>query len=558
VEDVEELLGAWLCDALVENPTNASSLGVTDHDCELGDFSADGFERRARAARMWASRTAQLGTEVLSEDQLVDVALLRSHLAGEVVLEGWQNWKRDPEVYLGPCLWGPAILFLHRLRPEAELVEAAVARLRQVPSVLAHAMAQLDADMASPVVVARSVGSAHGGAVFLKESLPGEVASPRLRERLSEAAEEAAEALVGFGGYLCELQAKARGSFAIGEERYSALLAQRELLSIDAGALRAIGERAWAALDIEMAELAGQVQPGASGWREVVATMVADHPESPEELVSGYSAACEKARAFLVERGLVTLPEGERCSVRPSPEFLRPTLAVACYQSPPAFADGGQGYFFVPFPPSGATAEEVDQLLCDNSWSAIPTVAVHEAYPGHHWQGTWSNRTPRALRKVISTPYFLEGWALYAEAMMRRQGFFDTPRQELAHLDARIFRAARIVVDTSLHCGEWGPDEAVDYVLSHTSLTPTVARAEVARYCAWPTQAAAYMVGALELERLCERWLAEGRGGLREFHDTVAASPGLPLPLAGRALFGPEVPPARAVRAPQRGAATPS
>ena len=120
---------------------------------------------------------------------------------------------------------------------------------------------------------------------------------------------------------------------------------------------------------------------------------------------------------------------------------------------------------------------------------------------------------------------------------MRRQGFFSSPQEELSHLDARILRAARVVVDTDLHCGEMGFDDAVRYMMGHSSLTPTVARAEVGRYSAWPTQAASYLVGALELDRLCERWFAQGRGDLRMFHDAIAGSPGLPLPLAAQLLF---------------------
>ena len=249
-----------------------------------------------------------------------------------------------------------------------------------------------------------------------------------------------------------------------------------------------------------MSELVARVQPGAPSWHEVLVALSADHPARPEDLVDAYSAACLRARAFLVERDLVTLPEGEHCSVEPAPEFLRPTLAVASYEGPPAFSASGRGHFFVPFPPSGATREQVDQLLSDNSWAMIPTVAVHEAYPGHHWQFSWSKRTSRPLRNVVSTSYFVEGWALYAEAMMRRQGFFADPRQELSHLASRIFRAARVVVDTALHSGELSFDEAVTYMLEHASLTPTVASAEVSRYCAWPTQAASYLLGALELE----------------------------------------------------------
>jgi uncharacterized protein (DUF885 family) len=59
----------------------------------------------------------------------------------------------------------------------------------------------------------------------------------------------------------------------------------------------------------------------------------------------------------------------------------------------------------------------------------------------------------------------------------------------------------------------------------------------VTRYCAWPTQAASYLTGSLEIERMRARWFAEGRGSLRDFHDRVAGAGGLPIALAERALF---------------------
>jgi uncharacterized protein (DUF885 family) len=334
------------------------------------------------------------------------------------------------------------------------------------------------------------------------------------------------------------LASRARGSWAIGEELYTALLQRQELLSVGPSDLSAVGERVWAELDSEMGQLSRAIDPSAPSWQTVKAALSHDHPSTPEELVGAYGAACDRARSFLVEHRLVTFPDGEQCTVEPSPEFLRPVLAVASYEQPPPFAQGFHGHFFVPFPPSGASPDYVEQLLADNSWSSVPTIAVHEAYPGHHWQLAWAKQTARPLRKVINTSYFIEGWALYAEAMMRRNGFFESPEEELAHLEARIFRAARMVVDTALHCGQMGFDEAVDYMMGHSSLTPAVAQAEVSRYCSWPTQAASYLTGALELERLCGKWLSEGRGTLCEFHDRVAASPGLPLPLAGWELFG--------------------
>jgi uncharacterized protein (DUF885 family) len=224
--------------------------------------------------------------------------------------------------------------------------------------------------------------------------------------------------------------------------------------------------------------------------------------------------------------------------VEPSPPFQRPVLAVASYMTPPAFRGGRTGHFFVPYPPDGTPPDEVQKRLATNSFSSIPTIAVHEAYPGHHWHLTWALRQPRPLRKVIGSTYFVEGWGLYSEELMTEQGFYDDPRHELCQVDARLFRAARIVVDTSLHLGEMTFEEAVTFMSTKASLSEPTARAEVARYCAWPTQAASYLTGALEISRIRDRWFAEGRGTLREFHDGIAASGRLPLNLAERAVLG--------------------
>jgi uncharacterized protein (DUF885 family) len=80
-------------------------------------------------------------------------------------------------------------------------------------------------------------------------------------------------------------------------------------------------------------------------------------------------------------------------------------------------------------------------------------------------------------------------------------------------------------------------DAAVEHMHSHTGLSAGTARAEVVRYCAWPTQAASYLTGALELERIRRRYVAEGRGSARRFNDEVAATGSLPLGLAEQAVM---------------------
>jgi uncharacterized protein (DUF885 family) len=215
--------------------------------------------------------------------------------------------------------------------------------------------------------------------------------------------------------------------------------------------------------------------------------------------------------------------------------------------APPPFAPAGTttgvGHFFVPYPPDGATQEQIDARLATNNNHGSWSIAVHEAYPGHHWHLAWlswnaSQGRARPLRFVLGSAYFVEGWGLYTEDLLREKGFFRTPEQELCQRDYRLFRAARIIVDTSLHLGEMTIEEATDFMATKTSLSRDTAAAEVLRYCAWPTQASSYLTGAMEIARMRERWESEARGSLREFHDLAGGSGRMPIGLVERTLFG--------------------
>ncbi|HET9072589.1 MAG TPA: DUF885 domain-containing protein [Acidimicrobiales bacterium] len=534
---VDELLDNWILAEMERDPTRATALGLPGYDHRLGDLSAPAWEARPDEDRRAAAAIRSLDLTLHPVEDQVDLVLVLSELAGRAAMADWQEWRRNPSLYVGPCLDGVHLPWLHRLAPEADLVEATVARLAAVPEVLAAGRANLDPELMPPLFARRGAAAARAGAAFLADLLPAEVGDPGLRQRLAGAAAGPAAALTSFATWLEEGESRSRGDWAIGEARYSALLTDRELLGVDAGQLHQRGLDAYEELSAEMAELARHIDPDAGGWVPLLARLDAECPSTPEEMRAEYERWCTLARDFLAERELVSFPEGERCLVVPSPVFQRPVLAVASYQEPPPFSASRVGHFFVPYPPEGESPEGIAERLASNGYHAIPTTAVHEAYPGHHWHLVWSAQTHRPVRKVVTTSYFVEGWALYTEVMMRREGFFTDPRAVLSHLGARIFRAARIVVDTALHTGGMTPEEAVTFMQEKVAMTRAVAVAEVERYCSWPTQAASYLTGSLQIEALRDRWLAEGRGDLHAFHDAVAADPGLPVALVERRLF---------------------
>ncbi|MGH9208876.1 MAG: DUF885 domain-containing protein, partial [Acidimicrobiales bacterium] len=488
-----------------ESPLMASALGRDGFDHRLDDCSADGFERRAAGDRDWLRRLTDFDPDSLTSDQAIDRELVISQLGRRESLAGWEEWRRSPEGYLET---GITELFLLAMRPEAELTEAAAARLHGIGSVLDEAAKNLDPARASRVVVDRSLAGCVANIGFAREEVAGLAAVPDTRRRLRAAGEVGARAYEKFARYLSELAPRCTGSFVFGEERYDDVLRRGELLDTDTRALRRQGWDEYHRVADQMGEVASRITGRSGHWADAVRELQLVHPPSIDAMRSEYQRVCLEARRFMTERDLVTNPPDEHCSVMPAPVAVRATLAVACYIAPPMFKPSRTGHFFVPYPVDADDPEEVNGLLESNAPYSMATTAVHEAYPGHHWH-LMTMKGARPIRRVFGSTYFIEGWALYAEGMMREAGFF-TPEQELGQLEARLFRAARIVVDTSLHTGEMSFDKAVAFMHDKALLPLPTARSEVARYCAWPTQASAYLTGAMAIERARDVWMAGG------------------------------------------------
>jgi len=533
------LVDSFLKEEYEDSPTLASSLGLTEYDERLDDTSAAAYERRRASDLEWLGKFRAVADDGLPPAERIDRDLLVSVLRGRELYQPLDMWKRQPNYYLNPGLNGVFSLFLHRLRPERELAAAAAKRLEGVPTNIRDGVANLDFSRTPRVYVERAIGQAKAAARYARELVPAEVKDPSSRERLTEAGAKAAKAFDEFAAFLGSNQERAKGEYAIGEELYSALLREKELLPFGAAELRDRGREQWDLLAAEANRIATEID-GSGDWVKTCERLNKIHAPTPDAMREEYAEWTERARSFLRETQLVTLPPGETCTVEPSPPFQRPVLAVASYQRPPAFRDTLHGHFFVPYPPEGTSNEELQKRLEGNCSAGIPTTSVHEAYPGHHWHLVMAKANPSHARRIFGTSYFSEGWALYAERVMREQGFFTDPKHLLYQYEATIFRAARIVVDTSLHMGQMSFDEAVRFMVEKGNLTEPNARAEVGRYCSWPTQASSYLTGMLEIVDIRTRWLARrgktDRPALRAFHDAITSAGMLPTTLAERAI----------------------
>lgn len=163
----------------------------------------------------------------------------------------------------------------------------------------------------------------------------------------------------------------------------------------------------------------------------------------------------------------------------------------------------------------------------------LRTLVYHETVPGHHFQvalDVENESLPRfrRLRTFGGIPALSEGWGLYAERLAAENGWYDGDLEgQLGQLDAELFRARRLVVDTGIHAKHWTRQQAIDYGIEAS---------EVERYVVYPGQACAYMIGQLKLIELRDRARkAMGdRFSAKDFHTAVLRAGTLPLELLER------------------------
>jgi len=536
--DFDGAVAQFLREYLEAEPVGASFYGLTEWDGLLPDLTAAGFREREAAAQRWLERFTgwpEAGPETgsgLTPDQRTDLALLRAHLGQAVATADFAAWQRSPTIYLEN---GVFELFVHGTRDEAAAVEAAVQRMAQVPTALQAGRHNLDPALVDAELLRQwAIPNAAAQASFMREGLAGFVTDPVRRAELEQAGAAAATAYDEYVDYLGDLAERATGSFVFGEEHYDAVLRLGEGFEFGARTLREMGREQVESLTARMAALAQEID-GTPDWTAVINRLRDDHPATMEALLEAYRLETDRARDFVRTTGLMSIPEGESCAVEPAPLFLRAAAPVASYFPPASFGPPTRGTFNVPFTPDGASAEEQEARLRSNSFFEIPGVTAHEAYPGHHLHFAASQGT-NALRQVLHSTYMVEGWGLYVENMMGEQGYYESPAVRLGQLSMRLFRAGRIVVDTSLHMGEMSMEEATTFMAERCGFPVPTAHREVLRYCSYPTQASAYLTGALEIERMASEWTESGKGTLADFHDALTRSGKLPLGVAARAI----------------------
>jgi uncharacterized protein (DUF885 family) len=503
------------------NPVEGTYVGRHEFDADLPRFDPASLREYDAALRAYTSSLEEVEADSL-EDEIDRTAALHAARHDLIMLEREKPHARNASHALLYALNGIHLLLVRDSDDAERRAAALLARVRAMPRFLDEAAEALTDARSVYFDTARAM--VLGGVSLLREGLSAAPLPGVDSMALAEARDAAVDALHRYADSLALLEPTADADAGIGRELFDLKLHTAHMIRENADELLRFGERLRTEAIAELERLAAELRPN-TPWRDVVRMLREDTP-TRETAIDEYRGAMRAAHEFTLERGLVTVPDGELV-VAPTPDFLRALIPFAAYQGPAAFDGDGRGTFFVTLPHLG----EPWRLHCR---AELPSTALHEGVPGHHLQIVTASCLPRPVRRVLSSPAAQEGWALYCENLMAEQGFISDPAERFFQVHHLLWRALRVILDVSLHTKGMTVDKAAALLHSELSLEESAARAEAVRYCAFPTYQLCYALGRRDILRLRDDARA-ARGAmfsLRTFHDELLAYGALPTPLA--------------------------
>jgi len=518
---LEKLVDRYVAELAEDSPVAATFMGIHERDGELGEFGADALEGENARRKKLLAELELLPLDDASLDARIDAVILRTALKESIFEhEVLRSYERSPGRYVFAGLSGCNMLLIRRFAPLEERARYLLSRLRQIPGVLLE-MRRNVKDVPAVFATVAAEG-ARGGVVFVESVLPklGEEV-PSLAADLEKAGAAAAAGFDEAASYLEKLATESQAPFHVGTEAYEWMLRELHLLDFDSEELLAAGHGIIAETKLSLEEVAREIGPG-KDWLEVLEDLKREHP-GKGDLRKRYASEMARARDFVRENDLVSIPEGETLEVIDTPVFFRSLLPYAAYMPAGPFDDEQRGFFYVTPVDEALSPEEQERQLRGHGVHTIPVIALHEGYPGHHLQISRANRVPHTIRRITWSTVYGEGWALYCEEMMRDAGFYTDAPARLCQLKESLWRAARIVVDASLQRGEMTIDDAIEFMMREATLERVNATGEVKRYAGSPTQPSSYMIGKraiLDIRRRFEEQ-AGSDFDLKTFHDRL-------------------------------------
>jgi uncharacterized protein (DUF885 family) len=528
---------------LLQSPETATSVGDARYNDKWSNYSAGAFNANLQHEAELTTQLATIGTDGVSEQQKLSYTLLMKQFIDDQEGARFKPWEM-PVTQFG----GPHLTFLQVINqmPFATVkdYDNYIARLNAIPAVFAQTQESMDAGIADSrtvpqmlmekalaqvqkIAAAKPEDSPFAGPLA---KLPASISTADQKRIRKEAMDAITEKVLPsydrFGRYLkAQYIPKARttlGASALpdGKAYYEYQIRTITTTNRTADQIHQLGLDEVKRDETEMLAIAKKYGfNDLKSFNDHLKNDPKQHPTSAEQLLDAYKKPLDAMKAKLPEL-FGRLPKAP-LEVRATPDFRAANSAPADYE--PGTPDGKRPGVF-----NANTYNFAGRTLFTTE-----AIAYHEGIPGHHLQISISQELTGIpeFRKEGGYTAYQEGWGLYAEHLGKDAGFYTDPLNDYGRLQADIWRAIRLVVDTGVHSKGWTRQQMVDYFHDHSAVDEPSVQSEVDRYIAWPGQALAYKSGQLKILELRERAKQKlgSKFDIRNFHDEVLDSGALPL-----------------------------
>jgi uncharacterized protein (DUF885 family) len=530
-------------DRLSHSPEFASTIGDDRFNDQLTDYSVDAYNQQLARGRNYLSRLGEIDTAGLSDQEVLSKDLMIRQLVENEEESSFKPWEMPVNQFNGLHLSLPQLV--PRLRfTAAKDYDDYIARLSKVPTafrqVSDNMLTGIDDQRVPPKYLLEKV-LVQVNALLAQKPEDSPFAQPLKKfpatisaaeqtrihdEVLAAITKQVYPAYQHFAKFLQATYIPAGRadpgvwSLPDGDTYYAFRVKQSTTTDLTPAQIHQIGLDQVKQDEADMLVIAKKL--GYADIAALRATIDANpklHPTSRDALLDVYRADIDHMRPKLPEL-FGRLPKAP-LTVEAVPAFMEKDQAPAYYEQ--GTPDGSR--------PGTVFVNTYD--FAHRSLANVESVSYHEGLPGHHLQISIAQELTGlpTFRKYLHYTAFTEGWGLYAEHLGKDIGLYQDPWSDFGRLEADIFRAVRLVVDTGVHSQHWSRQQMVDFFHAHSGLDDATVNAECDRYIAWPAQALGYKMGQLKILELRAR--AEKALGpkfdLKAFHDQVVDSGALPL-----------------------------
>ena len=538
----EVLVDELLREAFRRLPVWATECGFRGVDDDLGNFSLGAFHELINFGHYALHRLrSEIPLDGLSFENQIDYEVLTRKLSATLELaRQTRPWETDPTLYITAVIDACYGLYVGEVDSFQNCLRFMLDRMSQIPRVLKEGMKNLRNPSIEHTHTAIEI--TEGGFDFFRHILrthQKELSS--ITSNYDELFRRVEESFHLYHRFLKrDLLPLAKRVSAVGPEIFDFMLRELNFCGITRSDLLKLGQTHLHEARRDLEQLSQRLGFG-KNWRGLLLKDRKDYPRH-RNLMECYRETIDRAKQFVVDQKVVSLPRTGHLILMETPEFDRPIIPLAAYVPGAPLVDGSPGLFFVTPVKWTPFWWRLKKNLIEHNRSKVNVTVVHESYPGHHLQYTRAREHPSRLRRLFDDDIFSEGWAMYAEELMLELGFDRDPITQLHVKRNVLWRALRVILDVELQSRNISTAQGIEMLMNQIGLDFSFAHSEIHRYLLEPTQPLSYLVGKIEILRLkreCEkRW--GDQFSLRDFHDRLLGAGELPIKMLEKALMGPE------------------